>query len=99
MSQKRKRHSAEFTAKVALEAVKGLKTSSELAREYQVHPAQISQWIRQLLDTPPEIFRSGMAAQHSAAGMLKPHCQIRVDALSGYPELRRLTHLTPELAQ
>lgn len=34
MSQKRNRHSAEFKAKVALEAVKGLKTSSELAREY-----------------------------------------------------------------
>jgi len=33
MSQKRKRHSAEFKAKVALEAVKGLKTSSELAQE------------------------------------------------------------------
>ena len=40
MSQKRKRHSAEFKAKVALEAVKGLKTSSELAREYQVHPTE-----------------------------------------------------------
>jgi transposase-like protein len=59
MSQKRKRHSAEFKAKVALEAVKGLKTSSELAREYQVHPTQISQWKRQLLDMLPEIFNNG----------------------------------------
>lgn len=70
MSQKRKRHSAEFKAKVALEAVKGLKTSSELAREYQVHPTQISQWKRQLLDTLPEVFRSGKAAQQEAAETL-----------------------------
>jgi transposase-like protein len=45
MSQKRQRHSPEFKAKVALEAVKGLKTSSELAPEYQFHPTQISQWL------------------------------------------------------
>ncbi len=46
MSQKRKRPSADFEAKVALEAVKGLKTSRELAKDYQVHPTQISQWKR-----------------------------------------------------
>lgn len=62
MSQKRKRHSAEFKAKVALEAVKGLKTSSELAKEYQVHPTQISQWKRQLLEMLPELFRNGKVA-------------------------------------
>lgn len=66
MSQKRKRHGAEFKAKVALEAVKGLKTSSELAKEYQVHPAQISQWKRQLLETLPELFRSGKVAPEVA---------------------------------
>jgi len=67
MSQKRKRHSAEFKAKVALEAVKGLKTSSELARAYQVHPTQISQWKRQLLETLPEVFRNGKVAPEVAA--------------------------------
>lgn len=56
MSRKRKRHSADFKAKVALEAIKGLKTSSELASEYQVHPTQISQWKRQLLESLPELF-------------------------------------------
>ncbi len=43
MPQKRKCHSAEFKAKVTLEAVKGLKTTSELAQLFQVHPTQISQ--------------------------------------------------------
>lgn len=70
MSHRRKRHSAEFKAKVALEAVKGLKTSSELAREYQVHPTQISQWKRQLLDTLPEVFRTGKATQQAASETL-----------------------------
>ena len=66
MSQKRKRHSAGFKAKVALEAVKGLKTSSELAKDYQVHPTQISQWKRQLLEMLPELFRNGQVAPEVA---------------------------------
>ncbi len=66
MSKKRKRHSAEFKARVALEAVKGLKTSSELAREYQVHPTQISQWKRQLLEELPTVFRNGKVAPEIA---------------------------------
>jgi len=56
MSKKRKRHSKEFKAKIALEAVKGLKTSSELASEYHVHPTQISQWKKQLLAGLPTLF-------------------------------------------
>ena len=47
MGKKRIRHSAEFKAKAALEALKGLKTVNELAGQYQVHPTQISQWKRQ----------------------------------------------------
>ena len=43
------RLSADFKARVALDAAKGDKTASELAQEYQVHPTQISQWKRQLL--------------------------------------------------
>ena len=48
MGKKRIRHSAEFKAKAALEALKGLKTVNELAGQYQVHPTQISQWKRQV---------------------------------------------------
>lgn len=58
MSKKRKRHNAAFKAKVALEAVKGIKTSSELSQQFQVHPTQISQWKRQLLDSLPSLFES-----------------------------------------
>ena len=46
--EERIRHSGEFKAKVALEALRELKTVNELASQYQVHPTQISQWKRQL---------------------------------------------------
>jgi transposase-like protein len=59
MAAKRKRHSPEFKAKVALEALKGMKTSQELAREYGVHPTQVAQWKAQLRDNAGELFQSG----------------------------------------
>ena len=61
MGKKRKTHSGAFKAKVALEAVRGLKTASELATDYEVHPGQISQWKRKLLDEAPDIFELGNA--------------------------------------
>jgi hypothetical protein len=59
MSSKRKTHSPEFKAKVAVEAIKGLKTASELASQHQVHPVQISTWKRQALEAGPEAFKRG----------------------------------------
>jgi transposase-like protein len=52
----RKRHPAAFKAKVALEAVKGDRSLSELASRYEVHPTQIGQWRKALLSRLPEIF-------------------------------------------
>lgn len=59
MASPRKRHSKEFKAKVALEAIKGMKTSGELAAEFGVHPVQISQWKKQLLEGSPSLFERG----------------------------------------
>jgi transposase-like protein len=59
MGQKRKNHSQEFKAKVALEAVKGLHTLSELASRHKVHATQIAQWKRQLLENAPVCFERG----------------------------------------
>ncbi len=56
MGKKRVRHSAEFKAKVALEALKGVKTVNELAGQYQVHPTQISQWKGQVQGGARELF-------------------------------------------
>jgi len=56
MAQKRKQYSGEFKFKVALEAAKGTKTMSQLASETGVHPTQIGQWKRQLLEEGVEFF-------------------------------------------
>lgn len=42
MPKKRQTHTPEFKAKVALEAIRGLATTSELASKHKVHPVQIS---------------------------------------------------------
>ncbi len=52
----KKRYTAAFKAKVALEAIKGQKTISEIASEYEVHPNQVSQWKRQLRDGLEDVF-------------------------------------------
>jgi len=59
MSKKRRTHSPALKAKVALAAVRGDKTVSELAAQFQVHPNQIQTWKRQLLDSASEVFQSG----------------------------------------
>jgi transposase-like protein len=58
MTGPRKRHSASFKAKVALEAAKQTRTAAELAKAYQVHPVQISHWKKQLLDGAESLFRN-----------------------------------------
>lgn len=59
MGKIRKTHSKEFTAKVALAALKEQKTLGELASEYEVHPVQISQWKKQLQEGSAEVFARG----------------------------------------
>ena len=51
----RRNHSAEFKAKVALAAVRGDRTLSELASQFDVHPNQITQWKTQLLDRAAQV--------------------------------------------
>ena len=53
---KRRKHDDSFKARVALEALKGELTISELASKYETHPNQIRQWRKQLLDNASEIF-------------------------------------------
>jgi Transposase. len=57
--RKRRNHDAGFKARVALEAVKGERTVSELAAEHGVHPTMIHQWKKALLDGAADIFERG----------------------------------------
>lgn len=52
----RKKFSAEFKAKVAIEALKEQKTLAELAVRYDLHPTQISLWKKQFVDNSPMLF-------------------------------------------
>lgn len=63
MAGQRKRYSAALKAKVALEAIKGQKTTNEIAAEYGVHPTQITQWKKQALDGLPDLFGSRASGQ------------------------------------
>lgn len=63
MSKKRRRFSPEFKFRVALEAAKGQRTLSELASEYSVHPNQVSQWKRQLLESGADVFSQNSAKE------------------------------------
>ena len=56
---KRRNHDAAFKARVALEALKGERTVSELATAYEVHPTMIHQWKKALLDGAADIFERG----------------------------------------
>ena len=63
MKIKRKRHDVTFKAKVGLEALKGINTLAEIAKEYEVHPTQISQWKTILLERLPDVFSHGPTAE------------------------------------
>lgn len=56
--KKRKVHKPEFKAKVGLEAVRGVKTISEIAQVYGVHPVLVGQWKKEILESASGLFES-----------------------------------------
>lgn len=69
MKQKRKQHSAGFKAKVALEAIRGERTLNELAGQFELHPTQVMQWKKRLVEGATEVFNGQVdrnALQESA---------------------------------
>jgi transposase-like protein len=67
MAGQRKTYSAELKAKVALEAIKGQRTVTEIASRFGVHPNMVSQWKRQALDEMPGIFSDRRARAEAEA--------------------------------
>ena len=59
MTTTRKQYSAKFKAKVALEAIRGERTLSQLASQFQVHPVQIGHWRKTALEQFSELFWDG----------------------------------------
>mgnify|MGYP001814085501 FL=1 len=56
MKKQRRKHSPEFKAKVAIEAIKGVKTVSQIAQEHEIHPVMVSTWKKEMLSHLPDVF-------------------------------------------
>ena len=85
----RRSHSAAFKAKVALAALREDKTLAELCKEFALHPTQINEWKRQLLDRAADVFGAGSAPQpvdlatrHAKSGQLARENDCLESALS-----------------
>jgi transposase len=82
MKAKRRRHDPEFKARVALEALKGVKTIQQIGREFDVHPVQVSEWKKTMSEgatgvfgpsrdkSAPEDFEKERNELHSKIGQL-----------------------------
>jgi transposase-like protein len=96
MGTKRKQHSAQFMAQVAMAALAGDKALAELASEFGVHPTMISTWKQELVKNAKDLFERGnkKAADpqavidnlHRKIGQL----QVERDFLAGQPAFARL---------
>lgn len=60
MARSRRRFDAKFKAKLALEAIRELKTIAEIAKQFRVHPSQVTTWKKQLLGGAELAFESGL---------------------------------------
>jgi transposase len=67
MKRTRTKHNSAFKAKVALAAIKGDRTIAELASEFGVHPNQIYNWKKQLLDGAASVLEGGGLAEGAAS--------------------------------
>lgn len=66
MKNSRRKHSPAFKAKVALEALRGEKTITEIASQYEIHPNQITQWKKLLTEEASGLFKNGHARKPQA---------------------------------
>ncbi len=82
MGKKRRIHSAEFKSRVALEAIRGIKTTAEIAREYEIHPGQIAQWKKELVQGLPDVFKRGPSSDNKQAEYEKKRLERKIGQLT-----------------
>jgi transposase-like protein len=72
----RRNHSAAFKAKVALEALKGERTIAEVAQRHDVHPNQVTEWRRQLLEHAADVFGGSSTPAQPPVDLKALHAKI-----------------------
>lgn len=72
----RRNHSAAFKAKVALDAIKGEKTVAEIAQKHDVHPNQVTEWRRQLLERASDVFGANARPHEPPVDLKALHAKI-----------------------
>ena len=71
MKTKRRRRDSAFKSRVAIEALKEQKTVRQIASEYEIHPAQVSEWKKTLMGNLPEIFEGKKSGKQREGGFEK----------------------------
>lgn len=71
MKQPRRNHSGAFKARIAMEAVRGIKTVAEIAAENSLHPTQVTKWKNELSKSAPELFERKNAPDLEKLGLEK----------------------------
>ncbi len=74
MKRPRRNHSAEFKARVAMDALRGIKTVAEIAAENNVHPTQVTKWKTDLAEGAPALFERKNAPDHEKQ-KLETNCE------------------------
>src|SRR5262245_5883018 len=69
--KQRKSYTAAFKVKIALEAIKGQRTTNEIATHYDVHPNQVTQWKKQAIESLPDVFSTRRERDVQGEGSLK----------------------------
>ena len=82
MKKQRRKHTPEFKARVALEAIKGLNTINEIAAKYEVHPVQVGTWKKELLERVPEVFERKNATKDPDIEQERARLERKVGQLS-----------------
>ena len=82
MKKQRRKHTAEFKARVALEAIRGMKTVSEIAAEFEIHPVMVGNWKKEMLDNLPGLFEQKNARRDKDRDRETEHLQRKVGQLT-----------------
>ena len=109
MKGKRRQHSPEFKAKVALASLKGDQTANQLASEYDIHPLLVGQWKKAAMEGLADVFANRRAARekdhdeltatlYQQIGQLKVELDWLKKSLACSPDVRR-AWIEPDHAQ